>query len=46
MVIQQRTVKNKRDANGALTGKPGTVYDVYIKYDSPEGKKAMASAVF
>lgn len=34
MAIQPRTVKNKRDASGALTGRSGTVYDVNIKYKS------------
>lgn len=37
MAIQERTVKNKRNASGELTGKAGTVYDVNIKYRS-EGK--------
>lgn len=37
MAIQERTVKNKRDPSGKLTGKSGTVYDVNIKYKS-EGK--------
>lgn len=39
MAVSARKVQNKRDSNGALTGKPGTVYDVNIKYNSPEGKK-------
>ena len=34
MAIQERTVKNKRNASGELTGKAGTVYDVNIKYRS------------
>jgi integrase len=34
LAIQERRVKNKRDASGELTGKPGTVYDVNIKYKS------------
>ena len=46
MAIQQRAVQNKRDANGVLTGKSGTVYDVYIKYDSPEGKKSYGKRGF
>ena len=37
MAIQERTVKNKRNASGELTGKTGIVYDVNIKYKS-EGK--------
>lgn len=32
MSIISRQVKNKRDANGVLTGRAGTVYDVNIKY--------------
>ena len=37
MAIQERTVKNKRNSSGELTGKAGTVYDVNIKYKS-DGK--------
>lgn len=40
MAVSSRHVQNKRDGNGILTGKPGTVYDVNIKYNSPEGKKS------
>ncbi|MBD5160813.1 MAG: tyrosine-type recombinase/integrase [Oscillibacter sp.] len=32
MAITERKVKNKRNSAGELTGKPGTVYDVNIKY--------------
>lgn len=39
MAVSARKVQNKRDSNGVLTGKPGTVYDVNIKYNAPEGKK-------
>ncbi|MCL1834775.1 MAG: site-specific integrase [Oscillospiraceae bacterium] len=46
MAVQSRAVQNKRDANGALTGKPGTVYDVNIKYNTPEGKKSYAKRGF
>jgi len=46
MAIQSRTIQNKRDANGALTGKSGTVYDVNIKYNTPEGKKSYAKRGF
>ena len=35
MAISTRQVKNKRDSNGVLTGRPGTVYDVNIKYTAP-----------
>ena len=34
MAISERTVQNKRNSTGELTGKPGTVYDVNIKYKS------------
>lgn len=37
MAITERTINNKRTASGELTGRPGTVYDVRIKYRS-EGK--------
>ena len=37
MAITERTVKNKRNSAGILTGRPGTVYDVNIKYTS-EGR--------
>ena len=46
MAIQARKIQNKRDANGLLTGKPGTVYDVNIKYNAPEGKKSYAKRGF
>ena len=37
MAVATRTVKNKKDASGLLTGRSGTVYDVNIKYKS-EGR--------
>ena len=37
--IRTRQAKNKRDSNGVLTGRPGTVYDVDIKYTAPDGAK-------
>ena len=40
MAVRTRQVKNKRDANGILTGRAGTVYDVNIKYTTPDGQKA------
>ena len=46
MAIQARKIQNKRNANGVPTGKPGTVYDVNIKYNSPEGKKSYAKRGF
>lgn len=39
MAISTRQVKNKRDSNGVLTGRPGTVYDVNIKYTAPNGER-------
>lgn len=40
MAVSTRQVKNKRDANGVLTGRAGAVYDVNIKYTTPDGKRA------
>lgn len=34
MAIAERTVKNKRNSAGELTGRSGTVYDVNVKYIS------------
>jgi len=39
MSISTRQVKNKRDSDGVLTGRAGTVYDVNIKYKAPDGYK-------
>ena len=39
MAIMSRTVKNRRDANGLKTDRPGTVYDVNIQYMTHEGRK-------
>ncbi len=38
MAISARQVKNKRDSNGVLTGRPGTVYDVNKKNTAPQGR--------
>lgn len=46
MAVSARKVQNKRDGNGELTGKPGTVYDVNIKYASAEGKKTYSKKGF
>ncbi len=46
MAVSARKVQNKRDSNGALTGKPDTVYDVNIRYNSPEGKKTYSKKGF
>lgn len=40
MAVSARKVQNKRDGNGELIGKPGTVYDVNIKYNAPDGRKS------
>lgn len=39
MAVSSRKVQNKRDSNGVLTGKAGTVYDVNIKYTGQDGEK-------
>ena len=39
MAVKPREVKNRRNADGILTGKPGTVYDVNLKYKTPTGIK-------
>lgn len=46
MAIQERTVKSKRNASGELTGKPGTVYDVNIKYKAEGQSKAYSCKGF
>lgn len=46
MAVSARQVKNKRDGNGELTGRAGTVYDVNIKYITHEGKKSYAKKGF
>lgn len=46
MAVTPRKVKNKRDADGVLTGKPGTVYDVNIKYKTPDGYKSYSKKGF
>lgn len=39
MAIQTREVKNKRNADDTLSGKPGPVYDVIIHYRAIDGTK-------
>lgn len=46
MAIAEREVKNKRDANGKLTGRSGKVYDVNIKYKSGEKYKTYSQKGF
>lgn len=40
MAVSTRQVKNKRTADGSLSGRAGTVYDVNIKYTMPDGTRA------
>ena len=46
MPIYSRKVKRKKDKNGIISNREGTVYDVYFKYSSPEGKKTYAKRGF
>ena len=46
MAITERTVQNKRNSTGELTGKPGTVYDVNIKYKSNGKQKTHSKKGF
>ncbi len=46
MAVSPRKVQNKRDRNGVLTGKAGTVYDVNIKYNTAEGRKTYCKKGF
>lgn len=46
MAITERTVQNKRNSAGGLTGKPGTVYDVNIKYKSNGQQKTHSKKGF
>lgn len=39
MSVSARKVKNKRDSDGVLTGREGNVYDVHLKYKTPDGYK-------
>lgn len=46
MAVKPREVKNHRNADGILTGKPGTVYDVNLKYKTPTGIKTYSKKGF
>lgn len=46
MSISARQVKNKRDSAGRSTGRPGTVYDVFIHYKTANGYKAYGKRGF
>ena len=37
MSVSSRKVKNKKAPDGTKTGKPGTVYDISIKYKDADG---------
>ena len=46
MPIYSRKVKNKKSKDGVASNREGTVYDVYFKYSSSEGKKTYAKRGF
>ena len=46
MGVYKREVKNKRDSFGKLTNAAGTVYDVFIKYATPGGRKTYTKKGF
>jgi len=46
MPIYNRKVKHKKGKDGAVSNREGTVYDVYFKYNTPEGKKTYAKRGF
>jgi integrase len=46
MPIYNRKVKNKKSKDGIASNREGTVYDVYFKYNSPEGKQTYAKRGF
>ncbi|MBE6906986.1 MAG: integrase [Ruminococcaceae bacterium] len=46
MGISARQIQNKRDRDGQLTGRPGTVYDVNIKYKANGERKTYSKKGF
>lgn len=46
MAVKERTIQNKRNSAGELTGKTGTVYDVNIKYKSGGASKTYSRKGF
>lgn len=46
MAVIERTIKNKRNSAGELTGKAGTVYDVNVKYKSAGKSKTYSRKGF
>lgn len=46
MAIRERKVKNKRNSQGVLTGRPGVVYDVNVKVYENGKQKSIAKRGF
>jgi integrase len=46
MPIYSRKIKYKKDKNGNVVNRASTVYDVYFKYNTPEGSKTYAKRGF
>lgn len=46
MAIRERKVKNKRNSQGILTGRPGIVYDVNVKVYENGKQKSIAKRGF
>ena len=46
MPIYNRKVKHKKDKDGTVSNRERTVYDVYFKYNTSEGKKTYAKRGF
>lgn len=46
MAVTPRQVKNKRNADGTLSGRAGKVYDVNVKYNTKDGVKAYVKKGF
>ena len=46
MAISERKVQNKRNSSGELTGRPGIVYDVNVKYKSAGKSKTYSRKGF
>jgi integrase len=46
MSVTARQVKNKRNQEGVSTSRPGTVYDVFIRYKTDEGYKTYGKRGF
>ena len=46
MTIKARQVKDKKDEYGRFTGKPGTVYDVFLRITTPDGVQSYGKRGF